>query len=228
MPGLNPIIKQILPIPVFKAISHHLVRAGRLSEEGFPSGEEEEDALSGDMLRALRHRRSQPIEDRGRTWQWQITTRKFRGRGELATESLIGADGIVQIEITQPDGQIFRKGVLFQAKKNWRHRDGNLLGQVKLMESHAPGGSVVFNYQPEHYTAVSSSEVVMADGNPTRVRPKRLGEFLANDFLNCFAGRQDTYYDWQLKGLVLAGQEVGFIRLHPQFLAAIQVDSTVS
>jgi hypothetical protein len=225
---LNDDIKALLPGTVFREISQHLRHAGSAAEEGFPSGEEEEDALSGDMLRALRHRWSPYVDGPGTQWRWCVTTRKFRGRGELATERLIGADGIIQIEITPPVGEVFRKGLLFQAKKNWRHRDGILVKQVQLMESVAPGGTAVFNYESERYTGASSVEVISADGNPRILHLERLGQFLAGDFLNCLVGRQDTYYDWNIKGLVLAGMKPGLVRMHPKFLASIQVESIQS
>jgi hypothetical protein len=43
---------------------------------------------------------------------------------------MIGADGIVQIEVITPTGEIKRKGLLFQTKNDWRHRDQDLLSQV--------------------------------------------------------------------------------------------------
>jgi len=92
------------------------VKAGHRAEEGFESTEEDEDSITGDFLRALRKGWTEPVIRDEVSWRWRLTTRKFRGRGELATESLIGADGIIQIEVTSPQGITFRKGLLFQAK----------------------------------------------------------------------------------------------------------------
>jgi hypothetical protein len=155
-----------------------------------------------------------------------MTTRKFRGRGEFATEHLIGADGIVQIEIASPEGKGTRKGILFQAKKGWRHRDQELVGQVRAMETAALGGSAVFDYGPREYRAPSGMIVLESDGRPPQVRFRRLGEFLADEFLRCSVGRLDTYYDWDSKGLVLAGARPGLTRLHPHFLAAVQIEGS--
>jgi hypothetical protein len=59
------------------------------------SVEEDEDSITGDFLRAIRKMWSKPTLVNEAIWCWRVTTRKFRGRVELATESLIGADGVV-------------------------------------------------------------------------------------------------------------------------------------
>ncbi len=170
---------------------------------------------------------STPVEIDGSRWHWRVTTRKFRGKGELATESLIGADGIVQIEIIVPNGRMVRKGILFQAKKGWIHHDNVLIKQIRMMEEAAPGGSVVFDYGPEAYRAAPGTSILESDGRPTHDRLRRLGEFLSDDFLECTVGRYDTFYDWNAKSLILAGARPSFYKLYPHFLAAIQVEGAV-
>jgi len=218
-------IHDLLPAPVYHAIERHLIRAGHRAEEGFSSGAEDEDTLTGDMLRPFRHQRTTPIPIDGQRWIWRVRTRKFAGHGEGATEHLVGADGIVQIEISSSRQVVLRKSILFQAKKNWRHRDGDLIHQATLMEAAAPLGSVVFNYASDRYTAVASNLLIHSSGRPTELPLKRLGEFLATDFLNCSVGRFDTYFNWDPEGLVLAGAEPSFYMLYPHFLVAIQVES---
>lgn len=210
--------------PLRHAIAHHLILSGREAEDGFPSGEEDEDTLTGDLFRALRRRWSRSIAVGIDVWRWRITTRKFRGRGELATESLIGADGIVQVEVSASGSTVARKGFLFQAKKRWHSRDQRLLAQVQLMERHAPGGSAVFDYTPEGYYATSGLRVLTADGRPSGSEATRLGEFLASEFLECTVGRRDTYYEWEHRALVLAGERHDPFRLSPQFLLAVQIE----
>jgi len=117
------------------------------------------------------------------------------------------------------------KGILFQAKKGWRHRNQELVRQIRAMETAAPGGSAVFDYGRE-YRAASGMIVLESDGRPPQVRFQRLGEFLVDEFLGCAVGRLDTYYDWDSKGLVLAGAGPGLIRLHPHFLAAVQIEGS--
>ncbi|MEK7833650.1 MAG: hypothetical protein AAB401_21365, partial [Acidobacteriota bacterium] len=196
-------MRKLLPEQVYRDLSRHILRAGHKAEEGFPSGEEEEDSLTGDFLRAVRRAWSKDIQINGSVWRWRVTTKKFRGRGELATESLIGADGIVQVEVTSPDSTVARKGLLFQAKKNWKHRSQELLAQVKKMESEAPGGSAVFDYASDAYRGFTAKAVLENDARPQIIGYRRLGEFLVDEFLECLVGRWDTYYDWDKKTLVL-------------------------
>lgn len=136
----------------------------------------------------------------------------------------------MQIEVFSSSTVLLRKGILFQAKKNWQHRDGDLAAQARLMEEAAPLGSVVFNYEPDRYTAVPSTLVIGSEGSPAGLPFKRLGAFLAGDFLNCSVGRFDTYFNWEPERLVLAGAVPGFAAagfgaLYPRFVAAIQVGS---
>jgi hypothetical protein len=159
-------LRNLIPDTIFRSISRHLLLSGHEAEDGFPSGEEEEDSLTGDLMRALRRSRTKPVEVDGSHWSWQLTTRKFRGRGELATESLIGADGIFQIEVFTPDNAVARKGMLFQAKKGWKYRDGTLLEQIRKMETAAPDASAVFDYEPDGYRAASGKIVLTSAGRP--------------------------------------------------------------
>lgn len=220
-------IRDLLPAEVVRSISRHLIASGHRAETGFASNEEEEDSVTGELLGALRHRWSSVFQAGSVGWRWRVTTRKFRGKGELATESLIGADGIIQLEVANPGGQPVRKGILFQAKKGWRYRNGILLTQVLKMEAVAPGASVVFDYEPTGYRAAIGSAVAKSDGRPEQADLRRLGEFLGEEFLGCHVGRFDTYFDWDQSGMVLAGASPGFIRLYPQFLAAIQAEKIV-
>jgi len=69
------------------------------------------------------------------------------------------------------------------------------------MESIAPGGSAVFDYRPDAYRAVAGTIVLESDGKPNFERQRRLGKFLADEFLGCFVGRPDTYFDWDMATL---------------------------
>ncbi len=152
----------------------------------------------------------------------------FTQRSEQATEAIFGADGIVQIEIDGNRRSVIRKGLLFQAKKSWDHRDKKLVEQVGKMEEFSPEGSAVFDYRPNGYRAVGGRLVLESNGRPDLAAQRRLGEFLAEVFLGCLVGRTDTYYDWNRKTLIFAGQQptyAGFpVFVHPKYLAAIQVE----
>jgi hypothetical protein len=130
----------------------------------------------------------------------QISYRKLRGRGKDAPEHLLGADGIFQIQVAvqgQPD---FRKGLPFQAKKNWKGRDRKLLGQAQEMQK-SVGGGIVIDYTPHGYTACDIGDVIEARGNRKKVAADdnihQLGQILAHEFLACRVGKEGLYYDNQ-------------------------------
>lgn len=214
-------IRDDIPDEIYRSIASHLIRSAHRAEDGYESVEEDEDSITGDFLRAIRKTWSKPTSVNEAIWRWRVTTRKFRGRGELATESLIGADGVVQVEVTTPEGEVKRKGLLFQAKNDWRHRDATLLEQLGLMQRAAPGGSAVFDYSSLAYRGFTPDLILRNNGRPGDSHPKRLGEFLAEDFLECHVGRRDLWYDWDRKGLTFE-LPLG-IQLTPKFLAAIQI-----
>jgi hypothetical protein len=216
-------IRDQIPDAVFESVQKHLIVSGSRAEEGYPSGEEDEDTLTGDMFSAFRKPWTTQSVD-GEEWRWRLTCRKLRGRGYLATEHWIGADGIVQVEIFTPN-LTTRKGILFQAKKNWRYRDSRLLDQVRMMERVATGGSVVFNYSSDRYTAESGTQVLAHDGHPPKTVPRSIGHYLAEEFLLCKTGRFDTFYDWNSKRLVLSGDANPFLRLTPKFAASLQLST---
>src|ERR1700761_1425881 len=60
----------------------------------------------------------------------QIDFRKLRGRGQNAPEKRFGPDGIFQLQISTNGAPYFRKGLPFQAKKNWNGRNRQLANQA--------------------------------------------------------------------------------------------------
>jgi hypothetical protein len=222
-------LKDSIPDSIFNSISRHLIKSAHRAEDGYLSNEEEEDSITGDLFRSLRKGWVQPATINNESWKWRVTTRKFRGKGELATEAIFGADGIIQIEIDGKQGSVIRKGMLFQAKKGWKYRNQKLVEQVAKMEEFAPESSAVFDYRPDGYRAFVGRVVLQSHGRPDlTIQQRRLGEFLADVFLACMVGRADTYYDWDRQTLIFAGQQPTFgevpISVHPKYLAAIEVE----
>jgi hypothetical protein len=221
-------IKDSIPDSIFHSISRHLIKSAHRAEDGYLSNEEEEDSITGDLFRSLRKGWAQPATINNESWKWRLTTRKFRGKGELATESILGADGIIQVEIDGNQGLVIRKGMLFQAKKGWKYRNQKLVDQVAKMEEFAPESSAMFDYRPDGYRAFVGRVVLQSHGRPDMTMQRRLGEFLADVFLGCLVGRTDTYYDWDKRTLILAGHQPTYanipVSLHPKYLAAIQIE----
>jgi hypothetical protein len=130
----------------------------------------------------------------------QISYRKVRGRGPHAPEKRFGTDGIFQLQVTQQGQTIFRKGLPFQAKKNWKGRDRHLAAQAQDMKRRV-GGGIVIDYTAKGYTACAIEPVIDAGGSRKRVADAgqigALGQVLAHRFLDCEVGIQGLYYDDQ-------------------------------
>src|SRR5580704_5297994 len=126
-------MRDLLPEPVFDSISRYLQRAGKNASQGWESNNEEEDSLTGDLGHSLNTGHKVFINVKGQYWRWCVRYKKFRGRGPAAFEHRMGADGIIQIEVTVRDVTFF-KGVLFQAKKGERLQNGDLKQQIESIE----------------------------------------------------------------------------------------------
>jgi hypothetical protein len=177
---------------------------GERAVTGWEANKDEEDSLTGDLGRLLTTPRDVHINVNRHAWRWRIRYKKFRGRGGDAFENTTGADGIVQVEITQRDIEWF-KGVLFQAKKATRFRSSELSKQIKSIENIAPGGSAVILYDPNGYRAIKGTEFLHAGeglvGRPIK-RMQPLASFL-DDFLECKNGLLGMYYEAVRERLLL-------------------------
>jgi hypothetical protein len=128
----------------------------------------------------------------------QIDFRKLRGRGPNAPEKRFGPDGIFQLQITENGMPSFRKGLPFQAKKNWKGRNRQLADQARAMQRNLRGG-IVIDYTAHGYTACDIAAAIEFNGNRRAVANGShlhpLGQILGNDFLECRLGIQGLYYD---------------------------------
>lgn len=187
-------MRNYLPGVIYTAIQSHLREGANSAEGGWNAGNDEEDTLTGDLGANLRRTWSVPVNIDGHEWKWQVTYKKFRGRGPHAFENYSGADGIFQIEIENIEtSEFIRKGMLFQAKKQDHMRRAELTRQVSNMERLILDGSAVLEYGPEMYRAFEG-RMFLPDERAT-LRPRRLGDFLADNFLGCTIGALGMYYD---------------------------------
>src|SRR5262249_25170545 len=140
-------MRNVIPRPVLARIADHLRAGCRRGEQGWEFAHDEEDTITGDLCSSLRvgWRRVSGVSDG--YWRWRCTYTKFRGRGPGAEEHIIGADGIVQLEVENvKTGRIITKGLLFQAKKVDSVDPSDLLDQVGKMERLMANCSAVFEY----------------------------------------------------------------------------------
>jgi hypothetical protein len=189
----------LVPEEVLSALKDHLRQGCAEGEAGWEAGQDEEDTLTGDLCGALRKAWQSLWTESTGIWRWRITYKKFRGRGSGAAESILGADGIVQLEVEDlTDGRTINKGLLFQAKKDGARDLKRLRKQVEKMECIAKGGSAVFEYGPNGYRGVDSSVVLRTNASVLKNEHgemKRLGKYLSDRFLVCDVGLRGLFFD---------------------------------
>jgi hypothetical protein len=96
-----------IPLQVLQAIRDHVEKAVKHAEAGYPSAQEEEDTVTGELGGALRTDEDQVVNvtdgNRPGTWRWSINYSKFGSKSLDATESIVGADGILEIRVGSPE-----------------------------------------------------------------------------------------------------------------------------
>ncbi len=218
----------VIPAVVVAKIMEHLRAGCERAEHGWTAGSEEEDTLTGDLGGSLRSGWSETMVDNYERWRWKLTYKKFRGRGAGATEKIIGADGIFQIEVEdRVTGRNFNKGLLFQAKKVEAKDRRQLLSQAHKMEALVPRGSAVFEYGPRGYHAADASKVIAAKGRLTaddQRQPEQLGDYLAERFVPCEIGIKGLFYDAVRGTLVVPNETNGVIQFRSQLAHRFKIE----
>lgn len=211
--GTAPSGPLLLLPPLVRGFIHDRYLAGIADAEAqYQNAAGDEDTLTG-ALGALVST-SGPVGfsvDPTREFVVQISYRKLRGRGRDAPEKRFGADGIFQLQVTLQGRPVFRKGLPFQAKKNWKGRDRRLANQARDMKQ-SVGGGIVIDYTPSGYTACEIDHVIEARGSRKAIadagQVQPLGQVLAHRFLDCKVGIQDLYYDDENESFVRGLGEV--------------------
>jgi hypothetical protein len=193
-------MKDLIPPEVRRLLRDRYIAGTADAIAQFASNQADEDSLTGALGQAIS---MEPINYRTTTGEFNVRIyySKLRGRGHNAPEKRYGPDGVFQIDVRDMDDRILRrKGLPFQAKKNWQGRDNQLVKQAGDMIREI-GGGIVVDFSPDGYKTCSAAAVIQAGGNRTQVQnlsPMRdLGQILANDFLDCTMGTKGLYYDPQ-------------------------------
>lgn len=187
-----------LPDEVFAELADQYRYAVTRAEANYENNSADEDCLTGGLSQAMADHVDGVLVHGGTNYSWDTKVKKFRGRGLGALEKELGADAIIELSILdEGDGSVFRKSLLFQAKKNWTSKDAFLVEQVDKMEAVATG-SIVVDYRETGYTAVRSEAVLEARGAPKKLAKdarESLADMLAGAFLECSIGDTNLYYD---------------------------------
>ncbi|MXW91629.1 MAG: hypothetical protein F4Z47_07505 [Rhodospirillaceae bacterium] len=165
----------------------------------------DEDSLTGALGQEISTGKPRFHQAGKEIYAWKISYYKLRGRGPEAPEKYTGADGLFQIEVKQNELIVLRKGLPFQAKKNWSRKDKKLVSQCKDMQKISKSG-IVIDYTKIGYTACDVQDVIDADGYKTKVKKDgklaQLGQTLGEEFLGCSIGQQGLYYDTESKKIL--------------------------
>jgi hypothetical protein len=200
------IIKDYISSKTFNDIQKHLRASILKSENHWKFGSDEEDTITGDLCGQIVKDWSKFSENDKNEGYWKIEYKKFRGRGKDAFESKIGADGIVQISIYRKSSPIFRKGILFQAKKENSSSIRDLKIQIEKMNKINPNLGSVFIYSDRGYRGFSSLDTE---------KTETLSNFLVEKFLGCKVGLEDCYFDFIKKQLSIPSKDDGRISFEP-------------
>lgn len=185
-----------IPEEVKLRIRNHLSTQYAKALDGYYSANEDEDTLTGDLFSSLRIKNQEvTVQDDqiSGVYKWSINYTKLRGRGADATEKLIGADGIVELELDWGYKKE-SKSILFQAKHNWS-TDTKLIEQCTLLSTWREA-AFVLNYAPDKYEAFDLDFIFENRGKkPSKYASKTITDYLGAEFLNCVVGDSELMYD---------------------------------
>jgi hypothetical protein len=199
-------MQDILPDAVLADLREHYYAGVTAAEIGFAHNAADEDSVTGALGQSLLTRGIRFVEVDGQSYHWRAFHYKLGGRGKGAAERKFGADGIFQLEVFDQLGAVMRrKGLLFQAKKEWTGTDRRLMQQVELMAEYSPS-AIVVDYRHSGFKGVAGHEVIQAQGNRRAIpvgRDMRLAEILGDDFVRCRRGDVGVFWNSETQTLEL-------------------------
>lgn len=186
-----------LPSQVSESIRDYVTRAVAQAESGYASAQEAEDAVTGALGEALRTKEDQLVDVTDwqipGLWRWSISYSKLGSGASGSTESVVGADGVLEIRVgnAELDKQ---KCSLFQSK-NTRRKDANLLSQCIKMSTWREA-SFVICYSSTGYFAYALDEVLFNKGSLAKAKNGvPLASWIVDWFIGCRNGHTELFYD---------------------------------
>jgi len=189
-------MRDLLPPFVLSQIRDRYLAGVADAEAKYDMSRGDEDALTGALGQAISTPGAITTVVNGVVFRWSVSYRKVRGRGRGAPEKKFGTDGIFEIDIRDEHGQVLRrKGLPFQSKKG-RAKGQKVVGQARDM-IRACGNGLVVEYTPSGYSGLPAAAVADSTGKRAELahHEKALGQWLANDFLDCSIGQEGLYFD---------------------------------
>jgi len=201
-------ITELIPTNTLAAIKDHLIKSSQKSERRWSSVKDEEDSVTGDFCGQLSTDWTKFSELDHIKGRWRINYRKFGSRRN-SLEPKTGADGIFQIAIFNSNGKnIYRKGILFQAKKEPIKNKGDLLEQIEKMNNYTSEiGNAVFIYGENGYFGMTGETYLENPENRNFDKLHSIGRFLADEFIECNVGVEDLYFRVLEDKLIIPNKE---------------------
>lgn len=191
-----------IPAQVLDAISEHISIAVEKAIQGFWSANEDEDTLTGHLGACLKtgtHTVEVTQDEVNGPWKWSIDYAKFRGRGKNATESYLGADGILELSLDMGYRKD-TKSLLFQSKTDWDNSP-DLVEQAIVMSTWREA-AIGINYTPTSFEAYSIDSILASRGIKADAKGAiSLQEALGQYFIRCKVGNTDLRYDARTRRL---------------------------
>ena len=187
-----------IPMEVAKAIGKWIRHAEITAIADFPQTSKDEDTIVESFGSRIRCREKavevgSNVQERPGTWRWSISHTRFRGRGPGALEKKIGADVIVQMNVSVRNrAHLGSKSLLVQAKKNWTS-DARLFEQAARLLTWREAASVI-NLTAKRFEAFNIDDVIAAKGK----RPSSyelLSDYLLKEFVSGELGDETLRYD---------------------------------
>ncbi|MES2379344.1 MAG: hypothetical protein V4553_22320 [Bacteroidota bacterium] len=193
-----------VPEDLLLIIRDFLVKACKKGETVWKNFAHEEDSITGAFLSKFETDKHYERIGKER-WEWNVDYFKFKSKGLGAFEKAHGTDGIFQIIVKDKfDKIVFRKGLLFQAKKiNGSLSD--LKGQITKIEKLASLSSVAFVYGPNGFKATKGTDIIDNDitSKNNFLFEKDISTIIAHDFIDCTIGKIDLFFDYDQDRLFL-------------------------
>lgn len=192
-------MRDILPNGLIDIIRDRYLAGVSDAQEKFHFSKGDEDALTGALGQAISMARPMTYSAEGRSYKYQVTYQKIRGRGPGAPERPLGADGIFEIEVFDENGVPLRqKGLPFQSMKTWSKTIGEMRRQAHDIIQTA-GQGLVIDFSPGKYTACPAGTVFDFHSSKAKLESsgvfRDLGHILADEFLECRIGQFGLHYD---------------------------------
>lgn len=182
-------LKETIPDGLYRELENHLnALCQKKSNTSWRRNKAKEDSISGAFFEGLA-----TDEDRSwGNWFWNI---EYSNLSNHKIEPHLGADGIFQVEVRDEYGRvIFRKGFLFQSKKEGNNDSGRLEEQLEKIERHVPNGGLLITYDKQRFMVVPGRTYLY--NQSWKAEERNICAFLVQRFLACLYGVQNLYYNF--------------------------------